>query len=309
LDYGLSFNRSDVADELTGTDEHFRNEFLSLPEANVGGGDRRDPRSDYTAICGLLYFCLTGNYPEWLRDSNDTPPHKREGRSIGEALGEHPMISHLDAFFQTGFAANIADRFQDLDDVTERLRAILDSAAAPPPEDPIIVAVRASERLRRTNRPVQLGEFGKAITPVLQQINAYVTGNLLGKLGFFQIQPIGSNIATLPNLPPDIEDVTCVLSFLVRAEHCARQEMLLYRVGATGNEAIIFQTVIPMSQLQHGMMAGHQKPFEAQWREVFRYPGVSPPEKQLLIDDFKRSLNELMERFDETKPDVVSRLG
>ncbi|MGA2062084.1 MAG: protein kinase, partial [Thermoguttaceae bacterium] len=297
LDYGLSFNRSLVADEITKTDEHFRNEFLSLPEANIIGGDRRDPRSDFTAICGLLYFCLTGHNPELLRDSQDIPPHKRKGRSIREALGEHPMVSHIEAFLHTGFAANIADRFQNLNDVTDRLRAILDSAATPPPEDPVIVAARASERLRKTNRPVLLGEFGKAIGKVLNEVNGYVMGNLTGKLGLFQLIP--TNFAPDQiRLPQNVDDLGKTLNFIVKAEHCTKDKAILYRVGVAGNDAIIFEAVIPMSSIQQGPIRT-QRPITPEWREVFRYPGSIPPEKQLLIDAFKRLLNEVMERFDE----------
>lgn len=296
LDYGLSFNSSGELDGITETNEHFRNEFFSLPEATVGGGDRRDSRSDYTAICGLLYFCLTGHYPELLRDSAETPPHKRNGRSIREALGEHPMISHLDAFFHTGFAANIADRFQNLNDVTGRLHAILSSAASPPPDDPIIVAARASERLRRTNRSIQLGEYGKAITPVLNAVNIHVIENFVGQLGLFQIQQSNTGMLSQLQLPQNIEAVGSALCFMVRAEHCKKQELIAYKVGAAENEAVIFQAIVPMSNLTSGMFVA-QKPFEARWREVFRYPGDSPPDKQLIIDDLKRSLNELMEKY------------
>ena len=48
LDYGISFNdRHD--DGLTKTQESFWNEFLSLPETNVHGDDRRHFRTDVTA--------------------------------------------------------------------------------------------------------------------------------------------------------------------------------------------------------------------------------------------------------------------
>lgn len=61
LDYGISFNnRHD--DDLTRTQESFWNEFLSLPETNVHGNDRRDFRTDVTALCGLFFFLLDRSF-------------------------------------------------------------------------------------------------------------------------------------------------------------------------------------------------------------------------------------------------------
>jgi len=298
LDYGLSFNSSDgpAPDSITKTDETFRNEFLSLPEANVGGGDRRDPRSDYTAVCGLFYFCLTGFYPQLLRDGVDKAPHQRSGFSIREMMGEHPMTPHLDAFFYTGFAANLADRFQTLEDMSSRLRAILDSAAVSPAEDPRVVAARCSERLRKTNRPVQLGEFKKAMDAVFNGMSQYVLSKLQRDVGLFVVAPIGLMPQSL-KLPPDFEDIGSSCGFVVRTEHHQMGDVLVYKVGATGNDAVLFRTVIPQTQL--GPFGGPNRSGQSsiEWQEAFRYPGVSPPVNELFIEDLKRSLSQLMERF------------
>jgi serine/threonine protein kinase len=59
VDYGLLYLKEDAAQDLTHSDEQFRNRFLALPETNTPGGDRRDKRSDITAVCAVLYYCIT----------------------------------------------------------------------------------------------------------------------------------------------------------------------------------------------------------------------------------------------------------
>lgn len=68
VDYGLSFNVEDDEETVTETSDRFRNEFLALGETNTPGGNKRDARIDVTALCAVLYFCLTGQVPGQLAD-------------------------------------------------------------------------------------------------------------------------------------------------------------------------------------------------------------------------------------------------
>ena len=240
LDYGLSFNGDGIAEDLTKLNEQFRNEFFTLPETNVGNDGRRDPRTDYTAICGLLYYCLTGCNPVWLRDSNNNPPHKRTGQSMRDVLGENKMLPHLDALFNIGFAVNIDERFQSLGDIINRLQAILNTAIAPPVEDPRVAAARFSKLLIKNNRPVQLGEFNKLMKPVFTDVMQYVQNNY-NTLGFFQVQSMGTGgfPVNMP-LPQNIDDTNGQCLFIVRASHCQMGHIMVYKLGAIADEAIVF---------------------------------------------------------------------
>lgn len=69
VDYGLSYNEEDEeGPDLTNTSEGMRNRLRALPELNALGGDRKDKRSDITALAAILYYCLTGHGPGQLRD-------------------------------------------------------------------------------------------------------------------------------------------------------------------------------------------------------------------------------------------------
>jgi len=86
VDFGLSFNERHDGDTLTHTGEQLRNSFLALPETNTPGGDRRDARSDLTALAAILYFCLTGYGVGQLRDGTGKAAHRRAGYSAREVL-------------------------------------------------------------------------------------------------------------------------------------------------------------------------------------------------------------------------------
>ena len=110
IDYGLSYSESD--DDLTRTTETIRNKFLDLPENNTPDGNRRDSRSDITHLCGILYFCLTGNKPGHLQSADGgRPPHRRPGYSIQEKLGSEPRIRRLEMFFDCGFMPSNLARY------------------------------------------------------------------------------------------------------------------------------------------------------------------------------------------------------
>ena len=137
VDYGLSFNASD--DDLTQTDETFRNRFLDLPETNTPTGDRRDPRSDITAVSAILYFCLTTKIPGQLQDGSGTLPHLRTGHSLRDFVRDE-RITAIEEFLTRAFAPNIANRYQQIEEVQQKLSTMLDIGAPIDESDPIQIA-------------------------------------------------------------------------------------------------------------------------------------------------------------------------
>jgi serine/threonine protein kinase len=295
LDYGLSFNNDDSQEDITKANERFRNEFLSLPETNIVDGNRRDPRSDYTAICGIFYFCLTGYYPELLRDGGDNPPNNRKGKSIREILDNSTKLPSLDTFFHIGFAPNISERFQNLDDVIKRLNAIKDNSTLPPAEDPKIVASRFSAIIRKNNRSVQIGEIRNKIDQVLLEFSNYAIKQIGQRLDHFIVQFM--KISHTLQLPAGIDEVGAQSVIYVKLDHSNKSEYIIYKIGSVGEEAIIFQCVVPDELLIPKGPIRSIKPDIPNWREVYRYPGEIPPSKEFLLEDFKRTLNQLFEKF------------
>ena len=61
-------------------------------------GCRRDHRSDITAICAMVYFCLTGQNPGHLQDQRGRPIHRTPGHSVREVLGDDPRAESVELF-------------------------------------------------------------------------------------------------------------------------------------------------------------------------------------------------------------------
>jgi serine/threonine protein kinase len=166
VDYGLSFNSADDVETLTKACEQFRNEFLALGETNTPGGNKRDLRIDVTALCAVLYFCLTGHFPGQILDGRARPPHRRDGaRSIRHHISDDYRCNQVEMVFDRGFASDIERRFQTCSELTARLRDVL-AAPRNQPQDPTVLAAFFGQQLQERDRKTQL-ELHK-----VQRVNA-----------------------------------------------------------------------------------------------------------------------------------------
>lgn len=114
VDFGLA--AADGQEMTTKTEHQVGNRFLGLPELHTPHDDKRDPRSDITYCCGVLFYALTGCQPMTLLDGSNRPPHRRP--QVDPAFGEieHTRLLALTELFNTGFAYGVADRFQTADE-------------------------------------------------------------------------------------------------------------------------------------------------------------------------------------------------
>jgi eukaryotic-like serine/threonine-protein kinase len=111
VDFGLSFNASQAADLGTEEGQELGNRFLRLPELGIDSPNKRDSRSDLTAVCGVLLYLLTGIMPVWLVDEQSQLPHQRT--HILAHLSKLPInVASLLHIFDRGFQLNINSRWQ-----------------------------------------------------------------------------------------------------------------------------------------------------------------------------------------------------
>jgi len=241
IDYGLSFNQDDR--DVTETGETFRNKFLDLPETNTPGGDRRDHRSDITALGAILYFALTGHRVGHLADSKNVPPHRRAGFAVRETLTDSPHLPRLEAFLDRCFQQAIEQRFQTIDEFERRLAAITENTE-PDSSDLSTLARRAFDRLYAVDRETQLAEavsairepFGKAMD-VWKELNSEIAPLRLG-------QSIGS----VPQRPPGFERIldsayTWPLSISGR-----QLTTFCFTLGIRGSECVLLSQTTPPDQ-------------------------------------------------------------
>jgi serine/threonine protein kinase len=167
VDYGLSFNEEAVPDHpLTRPDEQLKNRFIFLPELTAPGGDRQDPRSDLTAVCGHLYYCLTGHPPLRLEDGTGVPPHRREGVSVRDHLKD-PRVGQVESLLNRGFRPLLDLRFQTAAELEERLQGLLRGVDT---RDVRQVSRDCAERLLRHDRFQAMSTFAPKLPKLYDDI-------------------------------------------------------------------------------------------------------------------------------------------
>lgn len=131
LDFGLSFNVDPPDNTLTLEEQQLGNRFLALPELQSPGDDKRDRRSDVTAICGLVLFALSGAQPMTLLDAQGRKPHQRDReRKTLDTLPQHQRAPLL-RLFDVAFEIAIDLRHQSAEMLKAELERII---AMKPPE-------------------------------------------------------------------------------------------------------------------------------------------------------------------------------
>ena len=128
VDYGLSFNEEVISD-LSPEGEKLDIKFLSLPEARMDNGDKRDQRTDITYLVGIFYYLLTGLEPGELITSGGKSPHRLHAELI-EAMCENKFqFNSTMSFFDRGFKIDINNRFESIEEFASRLNNLLDLKA------------------------------------------------------------------------------------------------------------------------------------------------------------------------------------
>src|SRR5207344_2875187 len=112
VDLGLSFNEGQ-SQQVTEVEEAFDNKFVSLPERRGPGENKRDPRSDLTGICAILFYCLTGCSPRNLLDSQGRAPHQWPDYSaaLAKQIQNESRFSAINLLFSRGLNYEIEFRF------------------------------------------------------------------------------------------------------------------------------------------------------------------------------------------------------
>jgi eukaryotic-like serine/threonine-protein kinase len=120
IDFGLTFNIED-SESITDEGQHLGNRFLYLPELRGGIEEKRDPRSDLTACCGILFYVLTGLAPTHLLDGDGAMPHQREGAKLNLELIQPAKLTKLNQLFDIAFQSFLDRRFQSSENLRSRL--------------------------------------------------------------------------------------------------------------------------------------------------------------------------------------------
>ena len=292
VDYGLSFNAED--EDLTETMETFRNKFLDLPETNTPGGNRRDPRSDVTALCAVFFYMLSGHRSGQLQDATGKMPHMRADSLLRNAVAEDRRVAQLELLLSQGLSPQLAGRFQSLDELTSRLLSIRNQDSATQTSDPVSTAKALSSRLRELDRKTQIAEFEQ---PAKQLLNKFARNiNKLGsQLGRFELVAAqGGNKG--PQLPVGLDPVAGSYQATLSVRHHNVGRHRIYKVASRGE-----QCVVCVSESQVDQQSG--KPTFSDWAEIGWYDESTNAIMATLESELHRWLDD---RLNELASEVLT---
>ena len=265
VDYGLSFNAAEPT-PLTTTSETIDNKFLSLPERRIPGGDRRDPRSDLTGVSAVLFYCLTGKPPVDLVGPKNEAPHRRDGSSLRDILGDGDHLAALESFFDCAFSSDLDARFQTSKELIDRLDSILSPKMLKPPVDPVTFAKEAAERFRKRDRKTQLAEFAKVAEKVIGSL-VQTVAEFRGGVVAFTVHPSRGGAPSEERMPEGTDHVP-VTPFCVAVghEHHAVTRAIWYCARGKGSQCAICRCT------RDGTSSA-----PSEWEPIYWYDGMHEP--------------------------------
>lgn len=292
VDYGLSFNRADSPD-VTRPSETLDNEFLSVPERRVPGGNRRDPRSDITGLCGILFYCLSGKKPVDLRDHDDNPPHRRMGISTRDFTRDVTEAQKLESLFDRGFSVSLEGRFQSVGRFLERISE-LDTPDAPTPiADLAELATRYQGELLREDTKTRFARFQKSAQGVLNRINSTWANEAKALAGYGRLAT-----AVPKNFPhPPGSDLHQTMLFVLWAVN--RDDFpvaLAYEVRLHDSECTLYRALVRVSRpttlsLQRTLR---------DWESALHFDGLGEgPDPEVVANEVKRSIASALHAIQE----------
>jgi eukaryotic-like serine/threonine-protein kinase len=125
IDFGISFNVEELTESsLTESLQQLGNRFIALPELHFKSSLQRDPRSDITQCCGILYYVLTGLHPVTLQDHQEQKPHQRADFKAHLSRLETQTLALLNRVFDRAFELSIDRRWQSVEELHDTLRRL-----------------------------------------------------------------------------------------------------------------------------------------------------------------------------------------
>jgi len=293
VDYGLSFRPED---DLGGTQsrETLDNDFLSLPERRVHGGDRRDARSEFTYICAILYYCITKHRPVDLVDGSGRLPHQRPGHTVAEALPNEERVKKLEVFLDRGLALDINSRFPSITNLQERLHHVIDSQTNNMEESPNIFAANSRLRLLKNDRVTQLAayrEYGKKLLDVLQKVYSEYQGDML--------KPYKLLTAKAPQAIQDIEGtdkIGCHFLRVITVDNHKDKVYICYQLCAKGPECGIYRALLESSTENSSRLAVVER-----WEPLLWYnDNLKSDDIRQAVIDFRAYITKAMKHLEQT---------
>ncbi len=240
IDFGLSFNKEyDDDSNLTPTGQQLGNRFLHLPELHHKSSLQRDPRSDITQCCGILFFVITKIYPISLYNHEGQKPHQRtESKNL---LSQIPsdLLAKINAIFDIAFEIKIDHRWQSIPSLEEALMDLSHPLLSAESDNPETYLERIKNKLSTSSDYAERQFFKRLSDQIVQEICNVCrsVGNELGS-EFSLIQTGGSPRRIETNI--DLPNLMFAVKYGIFNQLYTDQKFFPeFRGYATGNEIVL----------------------------------------------------------------------
>ena len=247
VDYGLSFNEDEETEnDLTSLGEPIGNGFTDLPERRTPGTQRRY-ESDLTAVCGILYHCITGQQPSPWRDAHGKAPHRREAAhlSLHPVMNNHSATKRLESVLDRAFD-NIENRFSSADDLIERLTHAKAGPTSTAPQNLDALIAKRSEELLKGSRQVQLQRFGESAHQAVAKITSKVMVQEPQSEFICRIQIVQQGIDA--GLPSTFTQVGVAFGVVVQVRNIKEYSLVAYALRQANQVALLRRRFTPAPQ-------------------------------------------------------------
>lgn len=286
VDYGLSFN-AEQDDNLTKVDERLDNRFLTLPERRAKDGNKRDVRSDLTSIVGVLYYCLTGEFPGDLYRDDGRLVHRGDQRRIINWHPEGEWRNRVETLMDRGLNPDLQQRFQTPEELSQRLAYVLAGRPGNNEQEGNVydIARRAAQLLRKHDRPTQLNGYNDAVSNYLPQIvNRFNTVIAeISKQGFIGTLSAPNGAPVTNKVWPELLPKTLGATIMYKIQGAVRWT-IQYGIKVEFNEISFMRK----TWLEDGRTASsNRREKETDWLPVAYFDGDNGPPANL-AEDLKR---------------------
>jgi serine/threonine-protein kinase len=242
VDFGLSFNE-DTDPTNTSVDEGLDNKFVSLPERRGPGENKRDPRSDITDVCAILFYCLTGCSPRNLRDSQGRPPHRRPNYELTGRVQNPAQLAMLNGLLDRGLNYELDSRFQTVEELIGRLNEVANPTEKRVTEDLDVVVSREVAALRRNDRKTQLSNYFANLQPLMQSVQQ-LFNDLQLRLSRHKAFSFGwvSSLQRATGKNERGDSIATICLMLTVENHPLRYEFH-YSISAIGSECTLYREI------------------------------------------------------------------
>lgn len=286
LDFGLSFRRDKPG--VTDQSERIASRFLILPERSTKTGDKRDVRSDLTLLAGLLFFSLTGDQPEFLRDEQELAPHRRDDK-LRDSIENPSCVAQLEYFFDQAFKPQLDHRIQTIEAFDDALQAVLDPQLRRASRDLKEYARSLNEDLIRKDRASMLHAFRPqaakvqhAIEKKLHEIQPEINPFII------QVSIVHADKEIPDGVPPDTTSLDIlIVMFAVKAPAHDFSSGMVYTVRAVDTECVLARRTLRSSG--GGVTGSH-----GDWFSVYRFSGLEEPHLDAVRQDVEASIQDAL---------------